>query len=88
MKEYKVAKFPPKVAQKVATSDYIQIATLLKWPKKFQDIGAIIAGKFVTKTFQKQPNLVTLVAENKFCCSHFVVQMTTSLPTPLLPLIQ
>ena len=40
--------FPPKVAQKVDTADYIQIVTLLKWPKKFQDIRVIIKGKFVT----------------------------------------
>ena len=34
----------PKSCPKVATSKYIQIVTLLKWPKKFQDIWAIIAG--------------------------------------------
>ena len=31
--------------------------------KKFQDILAIIAGKIVTKIFQKEPNLVTLAFE-------------------------
>ena len=55
MKEYKEAKVFPREAQKEATADYIQIVTLLKWSKKFQDIWAIIAGKFVTKTFQNSP---------------------------------
>ena len=50
MKEWKVTKFSPKVAQKVAASDYIRF---LKWPKKFQGILAVIAGKIVTKTFKK-----------------------------------
>ena len=47
--------FPQKLPKRVETSDYIQIATSLKWPKKFQDIWAIIAGKFVTNTFQNSP---------------------------------
>ena len=37
IKELKLAEFSPNVAQKVATSYYIQIETLLEWPKKFQD---------------------------------------------------
>ena len=53
MKEQQVAKFSPKFSQKVATSYFIQIVTLLKWPKKFQDIWSIIAGKIVSNTFQK-----------------------------------
>ena len=49
----KVANILPKVAQKVATLDFIQKVTLLKWPKMVQDVSAIISGKLVTKTFQK-----------------------------------
>ena len=45
MKESKEAKFSPNVAPKAATSYYIQIETLLKQPKKFQDNWDIIAGK-------------------------------------------
>ena len=38
----KSSQISPKVAQKVATSDYIQIATLLKLPKTFKVIWAIM----------------------------------------------
>ena len=49
MAEEKIVKFTPKVA----TSDYIQIETLLKWPKKLQDFLAFIEREIVTKTLQK-----------------------------------
>ena len=49
MKESKSAKF----SKKVAISNYIQIVTHLKWPRKFEGILTIIVGKIVTKTFQK-----------------------------------
>ena len=51
-----------KVAQKVTTAVYKSKWMFSKQPKKSTYIWAAFVRKFVTKNFQKLPNLVTLVA--------------------------
>ena len=55
MKELKVAKYSPKVSQKVATSDYFQIATLLKWPKRFMIFGLLLQENLSPIPFKNIP---------------------------------
>ena len=47
----------PKSCQKGATTDYIKIITLLKWPNKFQDIWAILQEKLTPRSFKDSPIL-------------------------------
>ena len=62
----------PKVAQNVATSGYINKKTFSKKAQKVIKYLGFFCEKFVGKSFQKSPNLVTLGRQLSICDSAYL----------------